>query len=265
MKLRALGLLLALGVPSSAVADAPVAPIGMAPVGPGALPVFDPGTGPPTVPVARFFLDKAPVTNAQFLAFVALHPEWQRARISKLFADDHYLAHWDGPLALGARSDPDGPVVRVSWFAARAYCQSRGARLPLENEWELAARASETAALPASDPATEQLILAWYGKPTPTRQPKVMQRKPNFWGIYDLHGLVWEWVHDFNSRVVSDGRRTDEGFVCGGGSLRGADPTKYATFMRLAFRASLGGSFTTADLGFRCAKDAVPPSPRSQP
>lgn len=255
----AVTVLLASSVALAQNAAPPAPPPGMAAVGPGVLHLFDPPTGaPPDVAIPRFFLDKTPVTNASYLAFVLAHPEWQRGRVSKLFADEHYLAHWEGPVALGAAADPNGPVVRVSWFAARSYCQARGARLPLENEWELAARASETDPAPASDPATERLILAWYGQPTPARQPPVMQRKPNFWGIYDVHGLIWEWVHDFNSRVVSDGRRTDEAFVCGGGTLRGADKTNYAAFMRMAFRASLRGSYTTSDLGFRCATDARP-------
>ncbi|HEX7603935.1 MAG TPA: formylglycine-generating enzyme family protein [Polyangiaceae bacterium] len=234
----------------------PTLPAGMVGVGSGVLELFDPPSASQTqARVPRFFLDKAPVTNAQYLEFVKAHPEWQRGAAPRLLADEHYLTKWEGPLVLGANADPNGPIVRVSWFAARAYCQSKGARLPSENEWELAARASETNPAPVTDPQRDQLILAWYGQPTPTRMPPVMQRKPNFWGVYDLHGLIWEWVNDFNSRVVSDGRRTDEALVCGGGSLRAADKTNYAAFMRMAFRASLRGSYATADLGFRCARD----------
>ncbi|CAN5631040.1 formylglycine-generating enzyme family protein [soil metagenome] len=231
-------------------------PQGMVGVGPATLKLFDPPSPTQTeARIKRFLLDKAPVTNAQYFDFVKTHPEWRRAVPPKILADDHYLSNWEGPYALGANADPAGPVVRVSWFAAKAYCEARSARLPTENEWELAAKASETQPTPTSDPQRDQLILAWYGQPTPQRQPPVMQRKPNFWGVYDLHGLIWEWVHDFNSRVVADGRRTDEAFVCGGGSLRAADKSNYAAFMRMAFRASLRGSYTTGDLGFRCAAD----------
>lgn len=232
-------------------------PAGMVAVGPGVLDLFDPPTAAQTqARVARFFLDRAPVTNAQYLDFVKAHPEWQRGAPPRLLADAHYLTRWEGPLVLGANSDPRGPVVGISWFAARAYCRAKGARLPSENEWELAARASETNPAPAADPRRDQLILAWYAQPTPLRMPPVMQRKPNFWGVYDLHGLIWEWVDDFNNRVVSDGRRTDEAFVCGGSTLREADKSNYAAFMRMAFRASLHGNYATADLGFRCAADA---------
>lgn len=250
----AAALLLAGGVAGGAAPARPAPPPGMAAVGPGILKLLDPPSDALSeARVPRFFLDKTPVTNAQYLAFVTSSPEWGRAQVPRLLADAHYLAHWEGPLTLGAKADPSGPVVHVSWFSAKAYCQARGARLPTESEWELAAMASETQAAPLSDPRRDELILSWYSRPTPARMPPVGKGRPNFWGVHDLHGLVWEWVHDFNSRVVSDGRRTDEAFVCGGGSLRGADKTNYAAFMRMALRASLRGSYTTADLGFRCA------------
>lgn len=234
----------------------PRPPVDMVAVGPGVLKLFDPpGPLQTEARVARFFLDKAPVTNAQYLEFVKARPEWQRGATPRLLADELYLTKWEAPLVLGANADLRGPVVRISWFAARAYCQAKGGRLPTENEWELAARASEGNPAPLADPQRDLLIATWYGQPTPARMPPVMQRRSNFWGVYDLHGLIWEWVDDFNSRVVSDGRRTDEAFVCGGGTLRGADKTNYAAFMRMAFRASLRGNYTTADLGFRCARD----------
>jgi formylglycine-generating enzyme required for sulfatase activity len=72
-----------------------------------------------------------------------------------------------------------------------------------------------------------------------------------------MHGLIWEWVLDFNIRTSSDGRRTDEAFVCGGSSLRGSDKYDYGAYMRFAFRGSLQGNYTTANLGFRCARDVV--------
>lgn len=232
-------------------------PVGMARVGPGVLPLFDPPSPSETsARVGGFFLDKAPVTNAEYLEFVTAHPQWRRGTTPKLFADDHYLSHWDAALALGGRADPSGPVVRVSWFAAKAYCEAKGKRLPTENEWELAASASETQPLAPRDPQRDQTILGWYARPTPARMPPVMQQRPNFWGLYDLHGLIWEWVLDFNTRVVADGRQTEDGFVCGGATLRSADKSNYAAFMRMAFRASLRGNYTTADLGFRCAADA---------
>lgn len=237
-------------------------PAGMVAVGPGELKLIDPPKSQQAPEhVRRFFLDRAPVTNAHFLTFARAERRWQRGVPPRLLADASYLAHWENAVTLGPDAPPDAPVVRVSWFSAKAYCEARGARLPTESEWEFAARASETSPAPAADPGRERLILAWYGQPTPARLGPVMRGKANFWGVHDLHGLIWEWVGDFNNRVVSDGRRTDEAFVCGGGTLTGADKTKYSTFMRMAFRAALRGAYTSPNLGFRCATDEAPRSP----
>jgi formylglycine-generating enzyme len=236
-------------------------PAGMVAVGPRKVKVFDPPRPEDSdVQVARFFLDKVPVTNREFLAFVGAHAKWRRHTVKRLFADDHYLGQWASPTTLGPNAPEAAPVVRVSWFAAKAYCEARGARLPTENEWELAAAADEKG--PLADPEQRRReVLAWYGVPTVQSLPAVGKGKPNFWGVHDLHGLIWEWVLDFNNRVVGDGRRTDEAFVCGGSSLRGSDKADYPTYMRVAFRASLRGAYTTANLGFRCAADPKEATP----
>ncbi len=78
-------------------------------------------TDPELVPVASFHLDVLPVTNAEFLAFVAAHPQWRRSRVSPLFADETYLRHWTGDLDPGPSAPADAPVVNISWFAAKAY------------------------------------------------------------------------------------------------------------------------------------------------
>src|SRR6185312_11621693 len=88
--------------------------------------------------IAPFRLRVEPVTNAEFLAFVKTHPEWRRDRVAGILADVRYLSHWAGPLALGREAKPRQPVTRVSWFAAAAYCESEGARLPTWYEWEYA-------------------------------------------------------------------------------------------------------------------------------
>ena len=89
---------------------------------------------PERVPVPVYALDERPVTNAEFLAFVHANPKWQRSRVSPLFADTGYLADWTGDTELGPRVPATAPVVRVSWFAARAYAAWAGQRLPTTAE-----------------------------------------------------------------------------------------------------------------------------------
>jgi formylglycine-generating enzyme required for sulfatase activity len=150
-------------------------------------------------------------------------------------------------------------VVHVSWFAARAYCQERGARLPTENEWELASTATETELDGRNDPIWKKRVLDWYAQPTPKVLPEVGKTPPNYWGVFDLHGLVWEWVDDFNSVLVAVDTResgdAEKGRFCGSGALAASDKVDYASFMRIAFLSSLKAHYTTGNLGFRCAKD----------
>lgn len=211
------------------------------------------------LPVARFEIDVHAVTNEAYLAFVRANERWQRTRVTRLFADMGYLSHWQSDLSLGPDARPRQPVVRVSWFAARAYCAHVGARLPTELEWEVAARASPTRANAERDPAFVRSILDGYGRPS-NPLPDVMRGTPNYFGLYDMHGLVWEWVEDFGASMVSaDDRSRDEDRadrVCGGAAADAADPADYARFMRYAFRSSLRGAYTVHNLGFRCAKSA---------
>jgi sulfatase modifying factor 1 len=217
------------------------------------------GSGSPSR-VEAFYLDRDPVTNAEYLRFVKFFFNFRRDRISPLFADEDYLARWKGPTELGPRAEPGQPVTNVSWFTAKAYCAARGARLPTEVEWEYAASASETQADATSQPGWTETILGWYAHPSPDVLPPVGQSKANYFGVRDLHGLVWEWVLDFNSTLVtSDSRGTkgaDTQTFCGAGALGLTDSRDYAGFMRSAFRSSLAANYTARSLGFRCARDS---------
>ena len=94
--------------------------------------------------------------------------------------------------------------------------------------------------------------------------PDVPHGESNFYGVHDLHGVVWEWVEDFNNAaVVSDSREQGDetrGRFCGGGALQATDTRDYPTFMRLAMRGSLEARYTTSNLGFRCAVDRRRPA-----
>lgn len=209
------------------------------------------------VPVAAFFLAEHPVTNAEFLAFVTIHPQWRRSLVSPLFADSSYLTHWTDDLTLGPAAPPQAPVVRVSWFAARAYARALGLRLPTTAEWELAAAAGYTQPDGKSDAALKRDLYAWLARPVPVVLADVATTRLNFHGIRALHGLVWEWVDDFNTAMVTGESRADSGLerdlFCGAGSVGAKDTTDYAAFMRQALRSSLQANNTTTSLGFRCA------------
>ncbi|MBI3992545.1 MAG: formylglycine-generating enzyme family protein [Candidatus Lambdaproteobacteria bacterium] len=215
------------------------------------------GAGAGAVEVPAFYLDRFAVTNADYLAFVAANSQWRRSNVAGLFADTGYLRAWENDLLPGPLAPPQSPVVHVSWFSARAYCKWRGARLPTTAQWELAAAASETSADARQDPAFLQRILNWYGQPAPELLSPVGSVYRNLWGVHDLHGLVWEWVLDFNSALVTGESRGDMGLerrlFCAAGAIDAANADDYAAFMRFAFRSSLDARYTASSLGFRCA------------
>lgn len=214
---------------------------------------------PAQVAVAAYRLDAQPVTNAEFLAFVTAHPKWRRSQVSRLFADSSYLENWAGDLEPGPKAPPNAPVVRVSWFAARAYARAAGKRLPTTAEWELAAGAGYTGPDGRNDEALNRDLYAWLARPVPAVLAEVGTARPNFHGVRGLHGLVWEWVDDFNTAMVTGESRGDSGLerdlFCGSGSIGAKDTGNYAAFMRQALRSSLKANNTTTSLGFRCAGD----------
>lgn len=222
-------------------------------------PFYSGATGA-AVEVAPFDMDEVAVTNAQFLAFVRTAPRWQRGSAPALFVDSQYLSHWTGPMELGPSAGPAQPVTFVSWYAARAYCGARDMRLPTEAEWELAARADARLVDAHRDPAFVERILAFYTRPH-AALADVGQGEADVHGIRELHGLVWEWVEDFNASMVSadDRSRGDaqSARFCGGASLGAEDVADYAAFMRYAFRSSLRASYTVHNLGFRCVRSAA--------
>ena len=214
--------------------------------------------------VGSFLLGLAQVTNGEFLEFVREHPQWQRSKVSRAEADANYLRHWAGDLDLGPQAGVlrDAPVTHVSWFAARAYCAVRGLRLPTQDEWEFAARADATRTDASTDPAFLRRLLEWYARPTPAVLPPAGEAEANVHGLRGMHGVVWEWVDDFNSAMVVGDSRGDGSLerrlFCGAGSLLTADVSNYAAYMRYAMRTSLRGDYCVGSLGFRVARSTDP-------
>jgi formylglycine-generating enzyme required for sulfatase activity len=188
---------------------------------------------------------------------VRKNPTWQRGKVPVVFAESRYLQSWAGPLQLGEKTGPQQPVIDVSWFAADAYCQSIGARLPTWSEWEYAAAADETRKDARNDPAWRERILGWYSRPSSAPLAQVGSSAPNVYGVQDLHGLVWEWTEDYASMLVSGDSREqkaqDRLKFCGAGAIGMDDRENYAVLMRVAMLSALEADDVTANLGFRCA------------
>ncbi|MBU6408677.1 MAG: formylglycine-generating enzyme family protein [Alphaproteobacteria bacterium] len=168
------------------------------------------------------------------------------------------FAEWDACVAAGGcngyRPDDEGrgrlPVINVSWNDAQAYVQwlsqrtGRQYRLLTEREWEIAARAGTTTEYSWGDdpPVCDQTARngANFSECTDDRTRPVGSFRPNGFGLYDVHGNVWEWVQDAEgtSRVLR------------GGSWLGSPQG-----LRSAIRVRGYPSIRNGDWGFRLARD----------
>ena len=216
------------------------------------------GGGNAPVSVPAFFMRTMPVTVLEFMAFTKSHPEWGYDKVPAVFADKSYLRSYVGKsitTKLAAQ-----PVTSVSWFAAAAYCENEGARLPTWYEWEYVAAADATHPDARKDPAWRAQILGWYARPASADMPAV-GTSANYYGVRDMHGLIWEWVDDFNALLVSADSRNqgdpDQLQYCGAGAISLQDRENFAILMRVALLSSLNGADATNSLGFRCAKSSI--------
>jgi len=209
--------------------------------------------------VESFYMDKYPVTNREYLEFVKANPEWQKSKVKKIFADKSYLHHWDGDLIFGAEINPESPVTNISWFAAKAYAEWKGKKLPTVDEWEYAASAGKDKKDGSKDDGNIKRILEWYSKISSKNLSPVGSTEKNYWGVYDMFGLIWEWTYDFNNALVTGESRGDSNLernlFCGSGSVSAGDVENYPAFMRYGFRSSLKANYTVSNLGFRCVKN----------
>ena len=211
------------------------------------------------VTVKPFLMDETPITNAEFLEFVKKNPQWSKSKIKAIYADSTYLKDWPSDFELPKNYKPNSPVCNVSWFAAKAYSESVGKRLPTQDEWEFVAQADDVVKNATKKPSYSSDIIDLYNVKN-KQYNEIALSKPNAYGIYNMFDLIWEWSEDFNSTLTTgDSRKSqfdDKQLSCAGSAISANDIYNYAAFMRFAFRTSVQANYTVSNLGFRCAKDA---------
>ena len=153
----------------------------------------------------------------------------------------------------------DCPVEQVSWNDAQAFISrlnekegTSNYRLPTEAEWEYAARAGTTGAYCFGDSKSNLGNYAWYGSNFEGKIHPVGRKSPNAWGLYDMHGNVWEWCKDwygpYESTPGVDPKGPDKGDYC---VLRGGSWRNHAELCRLAARNGDRPAARYNDVGFR--------------
>jgi len=155
------------------------------------------------------------------------------------------------------------PVDNVSWNDAREFCRrlselsaekaaGRVYRLPTEAEWEYACRAGSQAEYTFGDQEAELKVYAWYGENSGRQTAEVGRKRPNAWGLYDMHGNVWEWCQDLYGSYPSGAASDPQGPTAGSRRvLRGGNWLTVATVCRSAFRNRYSPSDRDGHRGFR--------------
>jgi len=156
------------------------------------------------------------------------------------------------------------PVEQVSWEDLQKFInklnEKEGGhpyRLPTEAEWEYACRAGSTGKYCFGDNGDLLKQYAWYETNSGGKTHSVGQKKPNAWGLYDMHGNVWELCQDWygtsdyqtSPKVDPKGSKSGSTRVC-----RGGDWHNGARFCRSANRLSNDPSFRGNGLGFRLVR-----------
>jgi formylglycine-generating enzyme required for sulfatase activity len=155
------------------------------------------------------------------------------------------------------------PVVQVSWNDALAFCdwlsQQEGQtyRLPTEAEWERACRAGTTARYCFGDDAKALGEYAWYSSNSYDRTHAVGEKKANGFGLYDMHGNVWEWCWDgydadyYKESPVDDPQGPARSAFR---MMRGGGKSTDRRYARSAARIKITPVNRGDDLGFRVAR-----------
>jgi iron(II)-dependent oxidoreductase len=211
------------------------------------------------VHVPSFSIDRLPVTNTQFAAFLgAVGHRGERG--ARYYDDDDQDAriHRRGGRWLADAGHESHPAVEVSWHGARAYCAWRDARLPTEAEWEKAARGTDARRYPwgnePPDPSRARYAAGWNATVAAGSHP----RGASPYGMLEAAGNVWQWVSSAYRPYPwrgDDGREDPGGDAVRGTRGGGHDsPAEGITVTQRGRTLSRAPGAGHHNIGFRCAR-----------
>lgn len=208
------------------------------------------------VGISAFHCMKTPVTRRLYASVMGTDPGWPEGdaddrpinKVNWLDAIDfcNRLSEREGLAPCYKRMEED----EVTW-----HREAGGYRLPTETEWEYSCRAGTQTRWSFGNKEERLADHAWFQENAKGTPQPVGRRKPNPWGLHDVHGNVWEWCWDrygnHNPSLARDpaGPTENSGRVLRGGSFRDG-----AEVLRSAIRGWAKPVFRDRDIGFRCVR-----------
>ena len=202
------------------------------------------------VSLQAFMMDRHEVTYQEYKEFIDEHPEWEKGSVDIALADLDYLQDWDE----GAypQHKADYPIVCVSWYAAKAYAEWAGKKLPTEAQWEYAARGSFKNMDYPWGKQFKSRLLRWRGSKE-RGLVKVGSYTMNGFRLHDILGNAAEWTSDGYELYQAE-RESDPApsinrhlKVVRGGSWRSDQED-----VRVSARRASPPNACLPDVGFRC-------------
>ena len=190
----------------------------------------------PVTLTTPFYMGKFTVTQEQYQVFIGANPSQFKGK--------------------------DIPVETVSWDDAQAFCKKlteqtkQTIRLPTEAEWEYACRAGTTTTYHSGDSEADLARAAWYNGNSKNTTHPVGQKEPNSFGLYDMHGNVWQWCQDqwdenYYSKSPAENPQGPDQSAGAVRLLRGGSWSNDPVYCRSAYRYWYAPINRSYGLGFR--------------
>lgn len=213
-----------------------------------------------------FFLGAYEVTQSQFNKVMGSNPSlYQGEKAAKVTPEKRHPVTnriIQDKVVIQVNTE-NYPVENVNWEDAVEFCRllselpeevqhGRQYRLPTEAEWEYACRAGTKTTYSCGSSNKTLPNFAWFAANSDEHPHEVGTRKPNSWGLYDMHGNVWEWCQDWYSEYPREKIIDPKGSAEGTEKiLRGGSWYVTPENLRSAYRPSRSPTFESFDFGFR--------------
>lgn len=222
------------------------------------------------VTLSAFRMSKYEITNAQYAAFLnaksigsnGLYAAGAYPTQTLIYSNTSWGLTYSGSQWVPVAGYENAPVINVTWYGATEYATYIGGTLPTEAQWEYACRAGTTTPFNTGALLTNlQANYNWAspyvaGTNTVTTYPGKTQTvgtyAANAYGLYDMHGNVWEWCSDWYGTYPTTAQNNPIGAASGSYRVfRGGGWYNYAQDCRSAYRVSSYPSFNYDGIGFR--------------